>query len=340
MLRSIRLSRIRRPAGFTMIELLVVIVVLGLLISLVTAVAAKAIRQQKVRNTQQIMQNVTLALEQFGTENPLRAIYDRKDRETFGKYPPYQLANVTASGSVSAVLEPAHAFSTGSPAVPGRLIDRLARDVSATGAPAVNDWVVIEDPNDGNDDIRALYAYTKVYSPATLRLIPEDRLKPINSQSRDYVNPQGSAGTPGTPGALDWLDILAIHDAWGVPLDYMLYVKCEWGLCRDPLTGIAQQGFRVVERRPVLRSRGIKREVYDAWVQSDPADPTQRETTLSPPDKWLFSEELPRPWARVDDVGVLDDSSGSGQSRANGWVRAVGLNEDYGYQPDADTEAP
>ena len=89
------------PPGFTLIELLVVIAIIGLLIALVTAVASKAIGQQKARNTQQIMQNVMLALEQFATEDPLGEVY----ADSFGNYPPYQLANCREIGSVATALE-------------------------------------------------------------------------------------------------------------------------------------------------------------------------------------------------------------------------------------------
>jgi prepilin-type N-terminal cleavage/methylation domain-containing protein len=337
--------RASRPAGFTMIELLVVIVVLALLIGLVVLVAAKAIRQQKVRNTQQLMQNVTLALEQFATENPLRAIYDVKDRATFGKFPPYQLENHGDTSpddrtDVFAVLESLPPGGWGNNSV----AERLWRDLGNCQAPREN-WVVIATPPspiaypDGHDDARALYAYLKVFSPGAMSLIPEDRLKPIYPQSRSYVNPKGSGGIPGTPGATDWVDVLAVHDAWDVPLDYMVYVKCEWRL-----RSAGTMGFTVTEHKPVLRSRGIEREVYDAWVQSAPDDVTARERRLSPPEKWIFSEDLPKPWAAMTDgpaytAGILNMSL-SPPSRANGWVRAVGLNEDYAYRPDGDAVEP
>jgi prepilin-type N-terminal cleavage/methylation domain-containing protein len=330
MLERVNGRQVGRTLGFTMIELLVVIVVIGLLIGLVTAVAGKAIRQQKVRNTRQIMQNATLALEQFATENPLRQIYDKKGRETFGKFPPYQLANATTSNSVGRLVEPAHLLGSG--ASPASLAVRLALDLSGQSTPTGSDWVVIgkdgdADYPDGHDDVRALHAYLAVFSPGSTDLIPEDRLKPIDPQDRDYVNPTGAGTAPGDEGVLD---VLGIHDAWGVPLDYVLYLKCEWGLVRNPLTGQDLAGFRVVERKPVLRSRGIEREVYDTLVESGGTSLWERR------ENWIFSEDLPRPWAAVNAGGVFQVSGTSG----NGWVRAVGLNEDYAYRPDSDSEPP
>jgi hypothetical protein len=216
---------------------------------------------------------------------------------------------------------------------PNSLADRLWRDLGNRRAPDT-DWVrfYTEALTDGHADNRALYAYLKVYSPASVKLVPETALKPFYADParRSYVNPNGTGGTPGQDP--DWVDVLAVHDTWGVPLDYMLYVKCEYRL---PPGGTTPQ-WVVTDRKAVLHSRGIDREVYDAWVQSAPNDVTARERSLSPPDKWLFNEDLPRPWADVDQAGQFQSTA----PRGFGWVRAVGLNEDYAYRPDGDAVEP
>ncbi len=318
--------RARRPAGFTMIELLVVIAVLALLIGLVTFVASKAIHQQKVRNTQQIMQNATLAIEQFATANPLRAIYDRKDRQTFGEYPPYQLLENSSADSVTQVVESDAARPGGAG---GTLCQRLKRDVLNQANPgAGNEAGLIElaDNDTANDDIRALHAYLGVFAPSALSQIPEGSQRPLpNSLPQgEFINSSGNGANVQARTA-----VLGIHDAWGVPLDYMLCVKCEWRLRPDGTTG-----FWVTERRPVLRSRGIDREVYDAWRTAD----DETKPHLSPPDKWLFSEDSPRPWFGGQDPGNVgaDGSFSFSGASFNGWVRAVGLNEDCAYRPDGD----
>jgi type II secretory pathway pseudopilin PulG len=327
--RRTRSARHRCSIAFTMIELLVVIVILALLISLITAVAGKVIRQQKVRNTQQIMQNVILAIDQFTAEDPLQQIYGRRGSETFGKYPPYQLSAAGLAGGdcVSVAIEnpPPGGWDD------NLLTDRLYRDMKAPGGP--DDSVAISAPNDGNDDIRALYAYLRVFAADSLRVIPEDALKPVIPNGLDYVNPQGGGTTVGSTGLID---VLGIHDAWGVPLDYMLYVKCEYRLA----PGQANPSWVITERRPVLRSRGIDREVYDVWVQSN-TDPTQREQRFSPADKWLFSEPFCSPAAQLTDGptytnGILPGSPNPANS-GNGWARAVAAHEDYAYRPDGDT---
>jgi hypothetical protein len=130
--------------------------------------------------------------------------------------------------------------------------------------------------------------------------------------------------------------VLAIHDAWGVPLDYMLYVKCEWKLYVDRWNNTVQ-GFRVTERRPVLRSLGIKREVYDATVSATPT-PSDRKFD---PAQWLFSESLSTPLAGVTDyrTGMLPPNPNPVAS-ANGWARAVALADGYAYLPAGDVEEP
>ena len=320
-----------------MIELLVVIGVLALLIALVIGVASKAIRQQKVRNTQQIMQNVRLALEQFATEDPLRNIYDQPGAGTFGKYPPYPLqtpANAwpTPPASVAGVVEPA--------SLPGSntLANRLHRDLGRRNG-NVNDWVSIGAERegytypDGLDDNRALAAYLQVFSPGSMKLIPDNARKPLFPNAHDYVNPSGNGTTPGRDGIVD---VLGIHDAWGVPLDYMIYAKLEWGVVQQSGGGEIA-GWKVVERRPVLRSRGVKREVYDAWVQSNPDDPTSRTPQLNPPSKWIFSEALPKPWFGGEPSQLQTDGTiGFSGANLGGWVRVVGLADDYAYRPDDD----
>ena len=323
-----------RLTGFTLIELLVVIAIIGLLIALVTAVASKAIGQQKTRNTQQIMQNVMLALEQFATEDPLGKVY----ADSFGNYPPYQLANCRERDSVAKALEYVPPAPSGGVSNNNLLSDRLARDLGCESAGDKDRWVVIgpevnPPPSgypDGHDDARALYTYLKLFSPDSLRLIPDEYSKPLYPQlpaiDRSYVNSQGNGASQGTLGAED---VLAIHDAWGVPLDYMLYVKVEWGLIKNPITGAQRTGYRVVERKPALRSLGIEREVYDAVV-SAALTPSDRDFDSS---KWLFSESLSIPVAGLADYDT-------GELDSNGWARAVGLAEDYAYRPADDVEEP
>lgn len=340
----------QRRRGFTMIELLVVIAVLGLLISLIAGVAGMAVHQQKARNTQQIIQNTMLAIDQFATENPLRATYDQHGQETFGKYPPYTLANTGVGGTVASLAEPNHPIIRND--VPSSLGQRLAVDFSGASNPTVNNWAyfkVVEEPPsgyaypDGLDDNRALAAYLGAFMPGALNLIPANAKKPLVKGSSDFINQHGTGGTPGV--SPDWEDVLGIHDAWGVPLDYMLYVKLEWGLTVRG-NGNEMMTWKVTERRPVLRSRGIKREVFDAWHAGFLANPRNPDRVLNSPEDWIFSETLPLPWAGMTDGPAFRQGRmppgyiGGNNAQFNGWARLVGQAEDYSYCPDGDVVWP
>ena len=289
---------------------MVVIAVLGLLVTAITLIASRTIYNQRKANTLAIMRNCTLAIEQFAQDDPLRAIYDRRDRPTFGPYPPYTLAGEVGGGgnvTVRGLLDAGETFNT--------LAARLHRDLGRNQG-SLSDWVQLND-SDSNDDARALYIYLKVFSPSAVGVLPQDRLKPLDPQSPEFVNPKGTGGRPGVQdrrGESDWLDVFAVHDAWDVPLDYLLYVK----VARNPGHDIdpRKPEWIIVDRRPVLRSRGIKREAYEAGAGD--------------PQRWLFSEPLPQPWARVD------ADSGRLEARTEGWLRAVAKDDEYKFRPDQD----
>lgn len=208
---------------------------------------------------------------------------------------------------------------------------------------------------DGFDDNRALAAYLQAFVPDAVEQIPANARRPLDPQFRDYINPSGTGGTPGdavdggsTPGGVpiaadgipDWEDVLGIHDAWGVPLDYMLMARVQWSERRNPQSGIPEIGYRIVERKPVLRSLGVDRERYDVNVQALREVGGLRWGELFDRERYLWSDELPRPWLRynrppqntagniIQDgfggpyLGSLRDISGSTSlvPLANGWV--------------------
>lgn len=335
-----------RLRAFTLIELLTAIVVIGILITLIATVASAAMRQQRVSYTDRVMQNTLLAIEQFATEFPLKNIYGRNEIATFGPYPPYPYPSADwppAGETVPAIVEPRHQLVPmgGQPFPPGAaaLPTRLATDLSGRFPPnPVSDYVNFPNAGEGNDDILALMAYMQAYSPGVLRNIPEDRLKPLNPNGDpDVINPTGAGTDIGAqPGGIQ--DVLVVHDAWDVPLDYLLYVKLEWGLVPDQsFLSDVMPGYKVVDRRPALRSRGIRREIYDGIRRGDrPAGADDQ--------NWIWSNPLPRPWANVDGGGGIQ-APGANLAENNGWTRLVGANpdsddppgrEDYGYLPSQD----
>ena len=183
-------------------------------------------------------------------------------------------------------------------------------------------------PTDGHNDARALYVYMKVFSPGVLDIIPEDRLKPVYAKESDRSWVYTEAANEDKR-----FDVRVIHDAWDVPLDYMLYVKCEWSLAY----GKTDVQFNATARTPALRSRGIDRETFDA-VSGQPAGADGKSPLTLYADQAFYSVELPKPYATVNQGGVLEWAD---QANANGWVRGVAamgddrtIKEDYGFRPD------
>lgn len=356
-----------RRRAFSVIELLVVVAVIGLLITAIVVVAGPAIRAQKSANTRQTMQATLRAIEQFATENPLRSIYDRKDAVQFGPFPPYQLhrwggsrSNYEANGAPAAdsvTLSLDDPLLTNAPRTVSageapwawsryRLSERLWRDIGGRKG-NIRDWVSLggsgdPQPNehDGNDDNRALMAYLKAFSPNSYNQVPQNALRPLNPKAPDRIDPRGSKLAVGQDGAT-WVDVLGIHDAWGVPLDYFLYVKLEW---TTPPGG--DPSYRVVERIPVLRSRGVDREIYDLTAREAKRDDVP---LFTDPSRAIYSTALPQPFAHLKDYDPFSPPANSAncdnigqvklsapRAQSNGWLRAVASWDDYGYRPEQD----
>ncbi len=300
--------------GFTLIELLVVIAIIGLLIAAMAIVGGKVMHHQRVNLTETIMRGTTMAIDQFSEENPLRSIYDRKGRRTFGSMVPYQLEmDAIPFEGYPRMLEPDP---------PTGLQQRLIRDLLPPGP--IPAQAIVLDPRPGKDrdnDMRALYTYLAVFTPGALDQVSQAAIRPLSEDYTEFVNtdttgPQDFTRTP----------ILGIHDAWGVPLDYFLYTKLEYKIRQDNTTG-----FEVTDRIPVLRSKGVSKEEFLAGLEPG-GTPLHSERT------WIFSQPFPSPPAQQGaesfctsgNVTAWSDSSG------NGWARAVA---DGDFNPGAPDES-
>jgi prepilin-type N-terminal cleavage/methylation domain-containing protein len=302
--------------AFTLIELLVVIVVIGILIAAIGLVGAKVMNAHKVKATENTLRSVKMAIDEFATLNPLASIYDQKDsNKTFGPYPPYMLDPNCSGTCVSWIVEDPNSL-TGSAV----LTNRLHRDM-ANRQGNFSDWVNIQGP-DENDDIRALYTYLELYTPDTLTQLPKDVVKPLGT-TPEFVNPTGAGTAPGSTGLVD---VLGIYDAWGVPLNYFLYVKLEWTF--DPVLG---EQWIIADRVPVVMSHGHTKEEHVA----EPAGGGEHEL-----EAWILSDPFPSPaaggqpssatYAALKSNGTLPLP---GSSALAGWARAKAAGDEYDYVP-------
>jgi hypothetical protein len=164
-----------------------------------------------------------------------------------------------------------------------------------------------------NDDVRSLYTYLKTYEVGGLHDYPASSLGELVRATPEYVNPTGRGTTAGSSGAFD---VRALLDGWGVPFDYLMYVKLER---RANLAG--KVTWTVTERVPVLRSHGVA--------------PDQIGSARDGASTWMFSRPLPDPVARVVDgnSGQINTGSGTNDPRAGGWVRAKAVGDNYAYLP-------
>ncbi|MCA9245094.1 MAG: type II secretion system protein [Phycisphaerales bacterium] len=321
--------------GFTIIELLVVIAVIGLLVGLVAVVGPTVLGQQRGKLTEARMNNIMLALEQFTIEDPLGRAYNKKTGATFGALPPYQLANAsnTGAGARNVVLN----FE---PDVDPQMREadeldhRLARDLGGD-LTSPGDRVSIDAEDTLNQDNRALYAYMKVFGKGLLQNVDPGAIQPLARKSWLASHPQGEwvSRTDTSTGDNNFSSVaqpvLGFVDGWGVPFDYFVAAKVDWAVRPNPSGSGNSAGVKIVDRRPMLRSRGIDRELYDQTIVNAAAA-----DRFSDPSKWIFSggESLPKPWADVNDEGVLNGS----EARFGGWVRMVAAGDEYKDAADRD----
>lgn len=338
-----RLFRARHPVarrGFSLIELLVVMLIIGLLTTILIAVGSRVLAQQKITLTQTLMANLEQVVDVYANENPLEVRYGTN--WAYGQYPPYML-----DGDSEADTDPNLDFSTGLAAggglafqydgTSGGEFDRIVASDLGWEQGNSRRWADFP-PGGTHNDNRALYTYTRMFAPSGLDAYPEEdnSLGPLGADA-EFVNPTGSGLDEGDEGTFD---VLGFRDAWGVPFDYLLYVQLEYAA--HPTTG--QLSWRITDRRPVFRSRGIDRDTYEANFDADRELPGALNTG-DLPGKWIWSQPLPQPTfiaesRRSQRSYNFEFPSGSDRVlvRDRGWIRMMGVNEDYHWFPEFDAD--
>jgi prepilin-type N-terminal cleavage/methylation domain-containing protein len=311
--------------AFTLVELLVVIVIIGILMSLVLLVGGRVLNNQKRTTTQNTMRLTEMAIDQFKTTDPLQNLYDNPKLRytsgttttlvgrTFGPYPPYQ---VDTDSGVGQVVERYHAFR-----MPPSISDRLLLDLSGSDSATAADYVALNEDDASaprqlqNNDTRALYSYLAGYAPGVLSQVPESAKKPLSPGHPEFINPTGAGTATGSAGLLD---VMAIVDAWGVPLDYGLQIRIEarWDDTASSLV------WTVTDRVPFLRSKGVSAEIV---AQREPDDQDA-----------IYSLPLASPYLITTDQEAIAGTLPALAPGLAGWVRVVPsheASENFPYAP-------
>lgn len=213
--------------GMTLIELLIVIVIIGVLVSAVMVASTSLIRKSKTRNTQAVLQIVADAAEQFKrseTEKPTITKHARY-KARYGLYPPDELEVFTNAGVPGPPTMPATgnlSMPTGSVIVP-----------SPSPFPPMRFYVdgSADDAMEHRDIAAMIVAIeSQGGEAATLLEKISDRnrsagvINPNTKNPAQFLDrPPGINATPPPNGTWDAndLQIRYILDDWGNPISYL-----------------------------------------------------------------------------------------------------------------------
>jgi prepilin-type N-terminal cleavage/methylation domain-containing protein len=364
--------------GFTLIELMVVIAVIGILISMVAITGPVVFDTYRQVQTKAVMRNAEIAIDQFAELDPLRGTYNSPSSRTFGRYPAYTLFNHEQAADAAAKSSPdPYIQNVVEPLPPApddwrrgnrefKLRARLASDlfgtISASKLDSSSDGLLsIDDDDDYDfadlqrsyDDMRALYAYLAVFVPDALEAVPPSSRAPL-TENEEYAGSDAQGEFLNLSGERDNLDaripIQGIIDAWGVPLDYHVMFKLQYTMGSDGLVG-----WKVTDRQPVLRSQGDRLRTLENAVQD--AEKLGREESNARlrqlRDRWIFSRDLPGSPMPEDafknfgrgELFVPTKKSGGSPNQFDGWVRCRAgaadsdeIADSYSWLPITDSE--
>jgi prepilin-type N-terminal cleavage/methylation domain-containing protein len=298
-----------RPAtrrAFSLVELMIVIAILGLLVSIGVFVGSRVLYEQKVSQARATMQILTSVAEDFARVDPLRNKNRGATMEThFGGHPPYSLDDTVD-------------FDDDNNRDFFADIRVVFHFYLANRQGSINNYVSELDPEpDANLDlwisILNFYGLTRQFAPDLLDTIPEDIVVDPPVEQPFLIEPDGRLGDSDEQA----VDVQAIVDPWGVPYQYLVYAKLEPEL--DIGSGTSDPVWKVTEVIPVFMSYG--------------AEPEKLAQALADPDRWIWSEDLPRPRANIDADGDLPSNATHDDA---GWVRLRAFQAPYGFLPEQD----
>ncbi len=190
----------RASAGFTMVELLVVVAVIVILLGAIIGIGGKVISGAKVSDTETLFRTLGLAIEQFNEDAPLAKV--RGYTERYGNYPPDELEAFSAADGIP----PSPPVTT--------LLSSTARleDEDDTGLDASLDKVE-------HRDVKAMLLAIKVFSAESAAILDQvdERFKQIGKTAArltEYYDPKdNSANAFRQP-------LVYLVDSWGTPIEY------------------------------------------------------------------------------------------------------------------------
>ncbi len=211
--------------ALTLVELLIVIVIIGVLLSSILVAASHLIGRSKEQNTQGVLQIVSDAVEEFKREQIARATITKNSayKKRYGLYPPDELEVFTAEG----VPVPAGTTKTGSLATPsGSVI--LPKPPYSPMRFYADRSDLVADANE-HRDLAALIVAIETHgdaSAAILAKLPDRNLSAgalgaDGNPSQFLDRPQGINGAPSGGWDADDLQIRYILDDWGMPISYL-----------------------------------------------------------------------------------------------------------------------
>ncbi len=206
-----------------MVELLIVIVIIGILISSILVASSSLIGKSKERNTQAVLQVVADAVEEFKREQLARATLTKNSdyKKRYGLYPPDELEVFTPAGVPVA----AGAARSGNLAVP------LESVMVPSEFPEAMRFFTDHTDADAKEhrDLAAMIVAIESYGDASAAILAKipDRNRSAGSLDNDgrpnqYLDrPAGINGDPDGQWGSEDLQVRYIVDDWGMPISYL-----------------------------------------------------------------------------------------------------------------------